>query len=310
MNQICRRYGLGMSLAVLLAAACSAPPSEQCGSVTSAASAGAANSSAGATNNAGAGTNAPINVLVFNYTTGFGHQSRETAIPLLRTAAENNGIHLELKYALSAVQPDGPSDASNIEAQPCAPRVDTSAFVPGGLDAYDAVFFLNTTGTPLAADGAEQELVHQRALQDYLESRHGGFVGTHSATDTYANWPFYVDMIGSAFQMHSLNGTLGTVTAVPGLSHPILTQSALPEPWSRADEWYAFKRDVGTLPGFTVLLRVDDAVYPERPAAWVHELPGGGRAFYTSMGHGVEAFQDPAVMRLLINGIKWAAHRL
>ena len=36
----------------------------------------------------------------------------------------------------------------------------------------------------------------------------------------------------------------------------------------------------------------------------------GGRMFYTAFGHFTPAFQEPAVMNLIIAGIKWAAGRL
>jgi len=70
------------------------------------------------------------------------------------------------------------------------------------------------------------------------------------------------------------------------------------------------ERDVTTLPDFTVLLSVAVPQSPVRPSAWVHEMPGGGRVFYTGFGHAASAFQEPEVMRFIMTGIKWAAHRL
>jgi hypothetical protein len=257
----------------------------------------------------------PINVLLYNASTGYGHQSRETAIPILQAAAAENGIKLDLTYALTAVEPEGPGDDSNYNNHlPGAKPIDNSAFVPGGLDKYDVVFFLNTGGMPLSADGFDQAQIHQQALQNFLEQMHRGFVGTHSTSDTYQNnsWPWYVDMLGANFLTHSGPGTQGTARWNPGVSHPILTASTAPNPWHRQEEWYTFTRDVTTLPGFTVLLLgdEDDHQFPERPSAWVHDLSGGGRVFYTAFGHAVSAFEEPKVMQLIITGIKWAAHRL
>jgi type 1 glutamine amidotransferase/nicotinamidase-related amidase len=42
------------------------------------------------------------------------------------------------------------------------------------------------------------------------------------------------------------------------------------------------------------------------PVAWTHTHSGGGRVFYTSLGH-TEDFKIPAMRRLLRNGIYWAA---
>lgn len=257
----------------------------------------------------GAADAGPINVLLYNASTGYGHQSRQTAIPFLRAAAAANGINLDIQYALTAVEPEGPGDDSNYNNHlPGALPINNSAFVPGGLDKYDVVFFLNTGGTPLSFDGSAMGQVHQKALQDFLENKHRGFVGTHSASDSYQNnsWPWYVDMIGANFKDHS--GGAGTVTWNPVVTHPILTIGMVLNPWRRQEEWYTFKRDVTILPDFTVLLTAD--VAPKRPSAWVHEMPGDGRVFYTAFGHAVSAFQEPEVMRLIMTGIKWAAHRL
>ncbi|MGI8601472.1 MAG: ThuA domain-containing protein [Verrucomicrobiales bacterium] len=42
------------------------------------------------------------------------------------------------------------------------------------------------------------------------------------------------------------------------------------------------------------------------PVAWTHTSPGGGRVFYTSLGH-ADDFKRPEFCRLLENAIRWAA---
>ncbi len=297
-----------------------APSTGTAGSGT-AGSAGAATGGTGGTGGAGGGAGGatgPINVLVFNFTSGYGHQSRETAIPVLQAAAAADTaqpkINLDIKYALTAVLPEGTSDAS----QKLVP--DYSAFVEGGLDKYDVVYFLNTTGNPLGGDGNAK--VHEQALQDYMEKTHGGFAGTHSATDTFqANsgdaWPWYVNtLLGANFANHSGAGTNGSARYNDNTTHVILTTGMVPNPWSRAEEWYTFTRDVRQYKPadnsavFTVLLLASDNQFPERPTAWVNQLPGGGRAFYTAFGHDVSAFKEPAFQKFFFAGLRWAAHRL
>jgi type 1 glutamine amidotransferase len=257
--------------------------------------------------NGGGGATGPIKVLLFNYTTTYGHQSRETAIPLLQTAGEANGIDFDTKSALTAVQAEGKTDSS------LGLKPDMSTFSDAGLDPYDVVFFLNTTGDALSSEGATKEATYKQALQDFLEKKHRGFVGTHSATDTFHSaslWQWYMDMIGAKFVNHSNYPTPGSASIKQGVTHPILTQSALPNPWSRSEEWYTFDRDPTNLPGFTVLLIVHDSAFPDRPNAWVHDMPGGGRVFYSASGHDVSAFKDASFMKFVITGIKWAAKRL
>jgi type 1 glutamine amidotransferase len=265
-------------------------------------SAGGSAGTGGARPDAGGGgsTPGPIQVLVFNHTSGYGHQSRITAIPLFQQVAAANNIVFDLKYAHTAVVPEGQNDS--------ATPPDLSAFVPGGLDKYDVVFFLNTTGHVF--QGAD-EAIHRQALQDYMEKRHGGFVGTHSATDTYdEDWQWYQDFIGSIYDGHS--GVIsGSSRWKDGVSHVILSQGMVPNPWARNEEWYKFRRDVAGLADFTVLLLSKDTMNTfERPITWVHNVPGGGRVFYCAYGHLVDAFKEPDVMRMLITGIKWAAHRI
>ena len=45
---------------------------------------------------------------------------------------------------------------------------------------------------------------------------------------------------------------------------------------------------------------------PKEPVAWTNKHTGGGRVFYTSLGHR-EDFELAAFRRLLKNGICWAA---
>jgi type 1 glutamine amidotransferase len=242
-------------------------------------------------------------VLVWNNAVTYGHQSRFTAIPLLQAQAATNGIELDTTYAhTSPVLPEGQIDGCS----------DPSVFTDAGLDRYDVVFFLNTTGPTLDDDG--QGATHQQALMDFVTTKGRGFVGTHSATDTYdTGWPWYTDFIGANFKAHSVAGTPGAATWAT-FSHPILTAAAIPNPWNRTEEWYAFTRDPteSAIPGITVLLDCTDATnqFGSRPSAWVHDMPGGGRMFYTAFGHDVSAFQEQLVMDMIVAGIKWAAHRL
>jgi type 1 glutamine amidotransferase len=45
---------------------------------------------------------------------------------------------------------------------------------------------------------------------------------------------------------------------------------------------------------------------PHEPVTWTNVHTGGGRVFYTSLGH-PEEFQMPVFRRLLVQGIYWAA---
>src|SRR5204862_2247119 len=144
----------------------------------------------GATSTGGAGPGgggtggmppAPINVLVWNAALAFGHPSRATAIPLLQARETTDNIKFDLRYAQTDPVAAGTTDTAS----------DPSVFTDSGLAPYDVILFLNTSGNTLDQDG--QATVHRQALIDFMKKGRG-FVGVHSAADTYQGtaWPWYV----------------------------------------------------------------------------------------------------------------------
>jgi type 1 glutamine amidotransferase len=39
------------------------------------------------------------------------------------------------------------------------------------------------------------------------------------------------------------------------------------------------------------------------PLAWCHDLPGGGKGFYTALGHTVDSYAEPAFRAHLLGDI-------
>jgi len=262
----------------------------------------------GGTTAGSGGSSGPINVLVWNNALAYGHQARAGAIQYLKARETTDNIKFDTTYAHTMNITEGPSDTT----------FDASVFTDAGLDKYDVVMFLDTTGTTI---DDSMKTVRRQALQDFIEKKGRGFVGTHSATDTYqgSTWPWYVDFIGANFKDHSNAGTSGTAQYYQMMTHPILMNASTPNPWNRNEEWYTFTRDPlsSKIPGIQILLTCHDtAMTQERPSAWVHEMPvstgaaRGGRLFYTAFGHSTSAFQEKAVMDMIIAGIKWSAYRL
>jgi type 1 glutamine amidotransferase len=162
------------------------------------------------------------------------------------------------------------------------------------LGRFGAVVFLSTTGDVLD-DG-------QRAgLRRYLLGG-GGFAGLHSAANTETGWPFFGGLIGAVFGGHPPLQP-GRIL-VEDRDHPATAH--LDPVWERADEWYHFTRN--PRPHVRVLLRVDEASYEggamgaDHPVAWCHAYEGV-RCFYTSLGHAVEAYAEPALREHLRGGI-------
>jgi type 1 glutamine amidotransferase len=93
-----------------------------------------------------------------------------------------------------------------------------------------------------------------------------------------------------------------------GPPHP--TTSFLPGVWRRRDEWYDYKANPRSR--VQVLATVDEGTYQggrmgsDHPITWCHEF-GGGRSWYTGMGHTAETYADPLFMRMIAEAIVWVA---
>ena len=221
-------------------------------------------------------TSPPFRVLLYSRTAGFRHASIPTAIA-----------------ALTALQSAGDFVVETTE--------DPAQFSPANLARFQVVVFLLTTGDVLD-DG------QQSAFADWIAAG-GNYVGVHSAADTEHDWPFYGALVGAYFVSHpDVQPASVDIEATGG---PIV--AGLPSPWVRTDEWYNFDHD--PRPDVTVLGTVDESTYTggtmgaDHPITWAHPTGGGGRAFYTAMGHTDDSYRDPLFQRLLVGGLRWAAGR-
>jgi type 1 glutamine amidotransferase len=236
-----------------------------------------ASGAAGAAGGAGA-SQAPLSVLVFSKTAGFRHDSIPDGISALTHASSGAG------YTLAASE-------------------DASVFTDDALAKLDVVVFLSTTGDILDA-------AQEAAFERFITSGKG-FVGIHAAADTEYDWEFYGGLVGAYFREHP--DVQPATLSVEAPNDPIM--AGVPSPWTRTDEWYAFKTN--PRPNVLVLMTLDEASYDpgtatmdgDHPVTWCHEYEGG-RSFYTALGHTKESYADPAFVGLLTRAIAWAGGRL
>lgn len=170
------------------------------------------------------------------------------------------------------------------------------------LTRYDAVFFANTTGNIGVPD-----------LPAFIAwvANGKGFLGAHSATDTYHDSPEFLAMIGGEFQTH---GTIAEADVrVDDPSHPAVAHLA--PRFRMTDELYRFtKFDPAEVRTLLSLDRVppDDVGEAGQPAnlpmAW-HRSQGRGRVFYTAFGHRDEVWQDARFRQHLREAIRWAMNQ-
>ncbi len=144
-----------------------------------------------------------------------------------------------------------------------------------------------------------------------LEFVRGGkaFLGAHSASDTFYEWPEFGRLIGGYFDGHPWNQFEATLLVrdreFPATAH-------LPARFRLLDEIYQIR-------GFSpersrLLLELDTSGVDMQapgvrrqtiPVAWSHSF-GQGRVFYCSLGHRAEVWRRPEVRSMWLEAFRWA----
>lgn len=226
----------------------------------------------------GNGADAPRKVLYFTLAVGYKHEVVPESERILRELGERSG-----RFEVTVSQ-------------------DPSLLNAGELSKYDALVFYTTGELPIDAR-------QKQDLLDFVESGKG-FVGVHSASDTFYEWPAYGRMLGGYFDRHPWHQQV-TVEVEDG-DHPATRH--LGDGFVITDEIYQFKdwsRD-----DVHVLLRLDpdsvdlgkeDVHRTDRDfaLAWTRRQ-GQGRVFYTALGHRPEVWNDPRFQKLLVGGLLWS----
>lgn len=215
-------------------------------------------------------------ILVFSKTAEYRHASIPAGIAAIERLGRENG------FAVEATE-------------------DAARFTDEQLEGYDAVVFFNTTGDAL-------DTGQQAAFERYIREG-GGFVGVHAAADTEYDWAWYGGLVGAYFESHPAIQT-ATVDIATDL-HP--STEDLPGRWARRDEWYNFRTNPREA-GVRVLATLDEDSYSpgtgamgsDHPISWRHDY-GGGRAWYTGLGHIPESYREGPFLEHLLGGIRDAA---
>jgi uncharacterized protein len=179
---------------------------------------------------------------------------------------------------------------------------DTSQLTTENLARYAVVMFFTTGELPMSA-------AQKSALLDFVRAGRG-FVGVHSATDTFYEWPDYGALIGGYFDGHPWHQSVRVDVSDP--SNALV--SFLGRSFEIQDEIYQI-RDFDEQ-GSRVLLHLDpnsvdlsrDGVHQRSygwPLAWTRSY-GQGRVFYTALGHEESVWRDTRYQQLLLNAIRWS----
>ena len=176
------------------------------------------------------------------------------------------------------------------------------------LKKFAIIVFSNTSGNTIF-DPAQKV-----NMESYIDQG-GSFIGIHAATDTYrTGWDFYNYLVGAIVQSapnHTSNNYAGVMDHQ--LKHPILDQ--IPDPWNKNEEYYYWDNNGGVIfidtiiPLIQVRSTGSQSYDHERPITWIQSLAGGGRSFYTALGHANSNYTDPNndFGQLISNAVCWAA---
>jgi uncharacterized protein len=205
---------------------------------------------------------------------------------------------------------------------------DGSLFNAAYLSQFDAFFFYTTgdltkvgnDGNPAMTPAGKDALLKAIAAGK-------GFVGVHSASDTFhspggedktaspsfhgdgENSDPYIKMLGGEFINHGAQQN----------SHLVIADPHFPGVGSLApdnhifEEWYSLKNFSGDI--HVVLVQDTSGMTgnlyarPSYPSTWVH-LYGSGRVFYTNLGHRDDMWNSAMYQALLTGALDWAVGRV
>ena len=208
-------------------------------------------------------------------TAGFRHDSIATARQVMATLATQSGA-----FTVTATENLGDVTAER-------------------LASVDVLMFAMTSGE-LAFDASQKS-----AILAFVNNG-GGFIGTHSATDTLYGWSDYGRLVGAYFKEHPWVQD-ATVT-VEDTSHPI--SSGLGASFRLLEEYYTFREN--PRPSVHVLLSLNaasvGAAGGDYPLAWTQTV-GRGRSYYNALGHFSETWNDARFQNQMRNAVQWVASR-
>jgi uncharacterized protein len=225
---------------------------------------------------------APKRVLVVTATKGFRHSSIGIAENIIATLGQTSGDYTVVDYVRGG--PEGKDDAEVIQK-----------LALSNLKDIDAVIFANTTGDLAIPD--------KDGFIKWVENGHA-LIGMHSCSDTFHGYPPFYNLLGGLFLTHGAQVTVDMYNQDP--THP--ANKHLGDTWTMFDEIYEFSdfhRD--RVHGLLTLDKHPQTHQPgDYPVAWAKDLNGGGKVFYTSLGHREDVWTSEAYQKHIQGGIRWA----
>lgn len=232
-------------------------------------------------------------LLAIGATTGFQHDSVSHGLGTIWKIGQESGLwdtYIRTDTQLITKKPEKNAEGRTLNNMK-------------SLDYFDAVFFYTTGELNMNEE-------QKSALLSFVKEDGKGFIGAHSATDTFYNWPEYGEMIGGYFDQHPWHKEV--TVRVEDRNFPATKH--FPPSFQITDEIYQFKnysRD-----RVRVLMSIDPSTVDltdkrvhrtdkDFAVTWVRQY-GKGRVFYSSLGHREEVWNRPDIQKMWVEAVKWA----
>jgi type 1 glutamine amidotransferase len=236
-----------------------------------------------------------------------GQQPVHARKKLLAIGEEKGYRHMAVSHALATIEQMGRKTG----LWDTFVRTDTEALTKKKLE-YNALN-LNDFDAVLFYTGGTLEMDEQKKA-DFLSFIHDdgkGFIGIHSATITFTNWPEYGEMIGGYFDEHPW-GTFEAPVVVEDTNFPGMQK--FPHFFTVKDEIYQMKNF--SREKCRVLMTLDanklDLANPRVHRAdhdfavtWAKTY-GKGRVYYSTLGHMDENWDRADYQDMYAKAIEWA----
>jgi len=218
------------------------------------------------------------NVLLFGLTKGFRHgDAIDKGSPIMKTIAESLGYNAVVSEDVTLLSPEN-------------------------IRKWNLIVFNNTTGTLF------KEPEWQKAFMDHIKAG-AGFMGFHSSTDCFYDWPEYGQMLNGWFAGHPWSQKVRTKIEDP--DHPLMKPFGK-GPFEIADEIYQFRNYKRS--DVRILMSIDNSSVDvtrggrkdrDYAICWIRPW-GKGRVFYNAHGHGANVFEDKTFQEHIKLAMQWA----
>jgi type 1 glutamine amidotransferase len=167
------------------------------------------------------------------------------------------------------------------------------------LQNYDIVAFYTSGDLPVK----DEDLKY--FLGDWVKQTGHGFLGFHSASDTFKEHEPYWDFVGGTFTGHPWTKDMKVTMTVHEPNHP--TMKPFGAELVIAEEIYQYKN--WQPEKVRVLMSIDMAKTELKrpyhvPVAWVKQV-GEGKLYYNNLGHNQSTWENKAFLSSIEAAIRW-----